>query len=195
MVEAAARWGVPVPVERWGGDGPALDAAAHAARLQDLLADPAGRPAGLATDGGQMSRMVGVAGEVVAWTARSAGGEPFGASGRAVRRERRRVPPLAEGAATSGATSSGDSPRVTAMPDSGGAERGGEPLGLLREHEGEVLAQVGQVLGVVLVEHLVELGDLGPTGGAAAGLADGLERRAQAHELVSWYAAWASPPW
>lgn len=69
VVEAAARWGVAVPVERWVGDGPALDAEAHAARLEDLLAGPVAAPAGLATDPAQMARMVEVAGEVVAWTA------------------------------------------------------------------------------------------------------------------------------
>lgn len=69
VVEAAARWGVAVPVERWVGDGPALDAEAHAARLEDLLAGPVAASAGLATDPAQMARMVEVAGEVVAWTA------------------------------------------------------------------------------------------------------------------------------
>lgn len=69
VVEAAARWGLAVPVERWVGDGPALDAEAHAARLEDLLAGPVAGSADLATDPVQMARMVDVAGEVVAWTA------------------------------------------------------------------------------------------------------------------------------
>jgi hypothetical protein len=66
VVEAAARWGVTVPVEWWGDEGPALDADAHAARLDDLLAT--GTAAGLATDASWLGRMVEVAGPVVAWT-------------------------------------------------------------------------------------------------------------------------------
>jgi hypothetical protein len=69
VVEAAARWGVAVPVERWAGDGPALRAEAHAARLEDLLAAPVAGSGELATDPTQLARMVEVAGEVVAWTA------------------------------------------------------------------------------------------------------------------------------
>jgi Thiamine pyrophosphate enzyme, central domain len=68
VTDAAARWGVAVPVERWSRDGPALDADAHAARLADLLASDAPAPADLATDPRQLDRMVEVAGDVVAWT-------------------------------------------------------------------------------------------------------------------------------
>ena len=69
VVDAAARWGVAVPIERWRDGGPALDADSHAARLDALLASPVPpRGADLATDAGQMARMVAAAGELVAWT-------------------------------------------------------------------------------------------------------------------------------
>lgn len=68
VIEAAARWGVAVPVERWSEDGPGLDADAHAGRLADLLASGVPAPVALATDPRQLDRMVEVAGDVVAWT-------------------------------------------------------------------------------------------------------------------------------
>jgi hypothetical protein len=64
---------VAVPVERWSGDGPALDADAHAARLAGLLASDRPAPVALATDAHQLDRMVDVAGDVVAWTSAMAG--------------------------------------------------------------------------------------------------------------------------
>ena len=83
VVEAAARWGVAVPVERWAPDGPGLGAEQHAARLDDLLAAgvAAGAPARVAaadlrTDGRQMAHMVEVAGPVVAWTYEPAAAGP-----------------------------------------------------------------------------------------------------------------------
>jgi Thiamine pyrophosphate enzyme, central domain len=68
VIDAAARWGVAVPVERWSDDGPALDADTHAARLAGLLASDRPAPAALATDPRQLDEMVEVAGDVVAWT-------------------------------------------------------------------------------------------------------------------------------
>lgn len=64
-LEAAARLGVTVPVERWSDDGPALDQEAHAARLAGLVA--AGGVADLAVDRSQLDEMVAVAGPVTAW--------------------------------------------------------------------------------------------------------------------------------
>lgn len=66
-LDAAASLGVPVPVEVWTPDGEAVDADTHAARLQALVHADAPRPVTLATDPGQLDRMVEVAGEVVAW--------------------------------------------------------------------------------------------------------------------------------
>jgi hypothetical protein len=72
-LDAAARLGVAVPVEAWDVGGEALDPDAHHARLAQLVHADAPDPdaplvAGLATDPRQLERMVGVAGEVVAWT-------------------------------------------------------------------------------------------------------------------------------
>jgi thiamine pyrophosphate-dependent acetolactate synthase large subunit-like protein len=66
-MEVAARLGVAVPVEVWSGDGEPLDAAGHLARLQALAHADRSTTVTLATDPGQLARMVDVAGEVVAW--------------------------------------------------------------------------------------------------------------------------------
>ena len=71
VVDAAASLGVRVPVEAWDPDGDRLDADAHRERLRRLVLG--GLPAGnvlctLATDPGQLSEMIGVAGPIVAWT-------------------------------------------------------------------------------------------------------------------------------
>jgi thiamine pyrophosphate-dependent acetolactate synthase large subunit-like protein len=66
-MEVAARLGVAVPVEVWSGDGETLDAAGHLARLQELAHADRSTTVTLATDPGQLARMVEVAGEVVAW--------------------------------------------------------------------------------------------------------------------------------
>ncbi len=74
-LDAAARLGVVVPVERWvvagadaagGGAGAAIDAAAHARRLAGLLAS--GGTAAIAPEGGQLDQMLAVAGPITAWT-------------------------------------------------------------------------------------------------------------------------------
>lgn len=65
LLEVAARLGVPVALEVWDDDGPALDAVAHAGRLERLVAR--GGVERLATDGRQLAEMEAVAGEVVAW--------------------------------------------------------------------------------------------------------------------------------
>lgn len=67
LLEEAARLGVPVVVEVWDPDGPGLDEAGHRDRLVGAVAS--GRPhvLTLATDAGQLARMVEVAGPVVAW--------------------------------------------------------------------------------------------------------------------------------
>lgn len=66
LLDAADRLGVPVPLEIWDPDGPALDAEAHEARLRDLLAT-GGRGA-IRTDPAQLDQLVDVAGPIVAWT-------------------------------------------------------------------------------------------------------------------------------
>ncbi|HLM63232.1 MAG TPA: hypothetical protein VK306_02955 [Acidimicrobiales bacterium] len=67
VVEAAARLGVAVPVERWCADGPALDATAHGERLGRALAGERPVTLDVATDAGQLAQMIEVAGEIVAW--------------------------------------------------------------------------------------------------------------------------------
>jgi thiamine pyrophosphate-dependent enzyme len=71
IVDAAAAFGVGVPVEAWTPDGDHLDADAHRGRLRRLVSG--GLPAGgglstLATDPGQLSEMIEAAGPIVAWT-------------------------------------------------------------------------------------------------------------------------------
>ncbi|UDY37447.1 hypothetical protein [Dermatobacter hominis] len=64
-LDAAARLGVPVAVERWSDDGDALDAAAHRDRLAGVVGR--GGEVSLATDDGQLAEIVAAAGEVTAW--------------------------------------------------------------------------------------------------------------------------------
>jgi hypothetical protein len=73
LLEVAARFGVPVPVEVWADDGDPLDAPAHHRRLADLVATRTGRSR-LATDPRQLAEMVDVAGPVVAWNGTLNGG-------------------------------------------------------------------------------------------------------------------------
>jgi len=68
-LEAAARLGVPVAVERWSPDGDLVDAAAHAERLARIVAD--GGTVSLATDPTQLDDVVAVAGPVTAWRSRT----------------------------------------------------------------------------------------------------------------------------
>jgi hypothetical protein len=58
---------VAVPRAVWSDDGEGLDADAHLARLRAAVVadDPA--PVVLATDRGQLDRMIGAAGPVIAW--------------------------------------------------------------------------------------------------------------------------------
>lgn len=65
ILETAASLGLAVGVEVWSADGDVLDADAHAARLQQLLA--VGGVATLGTDPTQLVEMVEIAGPVVAW--------------------------------------------------------------------------------------------------------------------------------
>jgi len=68
VLDAAAALGVAVPVEVWDGDGPAVDADAHLARLRLLaVAEAPAAPVALRTDARQLARMVDVAGPIVAW--------------------------------------------------------------------------------------------------------------------------------
>jgi hypothetical protein len=69
--DAAHQLGVHVPIEVWAADGERLDAAAHRARLLELMRmeEPApAAPPTLATDPRQLDEMVEAAGPVVAWT-------------------------------------------------------------------------------------------------------------------------------
>jgi thiamine pyrophosphate-dependent acetolactate synthase large subunit-like protein len=67
VLDAARRLGVAVPRAVWSDDGEGLDADAHLARLRAAVVadDPA--PVVLATDRGQLDRMIGAAGPVIAW--------------------------------------------------------------------------------------------------------------------------------
>ena len=69
LLEAAARLGVPVPVEVWSDsdDGAVVDGDAHLQRLEDLVRSGSGRVS-VATDPAQLDEMVAVAGPVVAWS-------------------------------------------------------------------------------------------------------------------------------
>lgn len=67
LLEAGRSLGVRVAVEIWSGDGHRLDADAHMARLDSLMATAA--IASVATDPRQLEEMIEVAGPVVAWTA------------------------------------------------------------------------------------------------------------------------------
>ena len=66
-LEVAARLGVPVPVEVWGADGETLAPDEHLARLRAEVNAEQPRPVTLEVDGGQLGRMIDVAGDVVAW--------------------------------------------------------------------------------------------------------------------------------
>jgi thiamine pyrophosphate-dependent acetolactate synthase large subunit-like protein len=65
VLDAAARLGVAVAVERWCDDGELLDADCHRERLVDLLGT--GGEVALAIDPTQLAEFVTVAGEVTAW--------------------------------------------------------------------------------------------------------------------------------
>jgi hypothetical protein len=65
VLAAGAELGVAVPVEVWSPDGELLDGGAHAERLARLVGTGGVVP--LATDPGQLDRMLEVAGPVVAW--------------------------------------------------------------------------------------------------------------------------------
>ena len=67
VLEAAARLGVPVPLAVWDPAGPPLAPDGHLARLAEALVADDPVPVVLATDPGQLARMVDVAGPVVAW--------------------------------------------------------------------------------------------------------------------------------
>lgn len=68
-LECARRLGVDVPVEAWSPDGDPLDPDRHRERLRRLVLGGDTGVVGLATDAGQLDRMIEVAGEVIAWTA------------------------------------------------------------------------------------------------------------------------------
>jgi hypothetical protein len=67
LLEVADRLRVRVAVEVWDPDGDALDADAHAGRLQGLLQD--GGVTTLATDPDQLGRFLDAAGPITAWEA------------------------------------------------------------------------------------------------------------------------------
>lgn len=69
VLDCARRLGVDVPVEVWSPGGEPLDAGRHVERLRRLVLGGVTGVAGLATDAGQLDRMIEVAGEVIAWTA------------------------------------------------------------------------------------------------------------------------------
>lgn len=66
-LDVAARLGVAVPVEVWGADGETPAPDEHLARLRAEVNAEHPRPVTLEVDGGQLARMIDVAGEVVAW--------------------------------------------------------------------------------------------------------------------------------
>ncbi|HEX6425891.1 MAG TPA: hypothetical protein VFZ79_20535 [Acidimicrobiales bacterium] len=68
-LDCARRLGADVPVEQWSAGGEPLDAAHHLDRLRRLVLGGTAGVADLATDAGQLDRMVEVAGDVIAWTA------------------------------------------------------------------------------------------------------------------------------
>lgn len=65
---AAARLGVPVPVEVWRGAGPQVGADDHVARLRALAHASTPVLVEVATDDAQLAAMADAAGEIVAWT-------------------------------------------------------------------------------------------------------------------------------
>jgi hypothetical protein len=65
---AAARLGVPVPVEVWRGGGRPVGADDHVARLHALVHASTPTLVDVVTDGAQLAAMFDVAGEIVAWT-------------------------------------------------------------------------------------------------------------------------------
>jgi hypothetical protein len=66
-LDVAGRLDVAVPVEVWGADGERCAPDDHLTRLRALVATEHPRPVTLDTEGGQIARMVDVAGDVVAW--------------------------------------------------------------------------------------------------------------------------------
>lgn len=68
-LDCARRLGADVPVEEWSAGGQPLDTDAHLDRLRRLVLGGTAGVADLATDAGQLDRMVEVAGDVIAWTA------------------------------------------------------------------------------------------------------------------------------
>lgn len=67
VLDAAASLGVALAVEAWEPDGDALGADEHLARLRSLVHVDRPTTVSLATDQGQLARMIEVAGPVVAW--------------------------------------------------------------------------------------------------------------------------------
>ncbi len=67
LMEVADGLGIPVVLELWDPDGPALDAEAHRRRLAAALASPRSSVLSLATDRRQLDDMIEAAGPVTAW--------------------------------------------------------------------------------------------------------------------------------
>jgi hypothetical protein len=67
LLDAAEALGIPVVLELWDPDGPALDAEAHRSRLAAALASPRSSVLSLATDRRQLDEMIVAAGPVTAW--------------------------------------------------------------------------------------------------------------------------------
>jgi thiamine pyrophosphate-dependent acetolactate synthase large subunit-like protein len=68
-LDTASALGVGLPVEAWSPDGHGVTAGDHLARLRRLVHDDTPAVVELTTDETQLTRMIGIAGEVVAWTA------------------------------------------------------------------------------------------------------------------------------
>jgi hypothetical protein len=68
LLEQAAVLGVPVVIERWDPDGPALDADQHLERLAAAMWSTLSTVLTVATDPSQLDAIQEVAGEIVAWT-------------------------------------------------------------------------------------------------------------------------------
>jgi thiamine pyrophosphate-dependent acetolactate synthase large subunit-like protein len=66
-LDEAARQNIPVAVEVWDGDGPALDATHHRDRLEGIVRAHDTKVVSVRTDVRQLASMVAVAGEIVAW--------------------------------------------------------------------------------------------------------------------------------
>jgi len=70
VLDAAASLGVGVPLECWDPSGPRLGPEDHVDRLRRLALADHPAPVAVATDAGQLGRMIAVAGPVVAWPGR-----------------------------------------------------------------------------------------------------------------------------